>query len=738
MSVVSSNVYCLPCEQYEHRLELRVRDQHNKPFNNIKATVKDASGATYPVILGENPIILEKLAPGKLSIYVDKDSWLKDAKSRPSFKGDISECPTKVWHSENPTDAVGGELEFINATMADFLAPEDREDLDLPPRHQAGAQGELKLFAAMSAVVTIQGFDTVSLRFGIFFDGTCNNTYSAKWGKEQFDSIKDIWKSRVNKSGRTGEKDRFGYAVQYQAKLEYMPDNCCVPKKFVDGLEGSATNEVTNVQKMFDLYKNNQFSEDGETYYHAEYVTGIGTDNNKSGKSKESVLVGQGFGIGDWGVASKTQTGIEQICDDLPTLLVRIANDKSNPKVVDAINKVEFDVYGFSRGAAAARDFINHVFDGEQGAFVQAFTNTIDGKVKLCDGFDWSQNEYCEVMFAGLFDTVPSVVQPLSLDMTTHNDINPDIRQWLDPDRVKRAVHLVANSRTEYRFNFSLLKLNDADKPHFDEITVAGAHSDIGGGYYSSVAFGEHENIKYWLPMYEKKYIDSVSYPTGFFTNYDAVRKKASQTLSEERNRQLHQGWLEDNVLIKTELNAVQNRYVGQLEYINTPEGDLSRLYLRVMYGLSEHAGVPVSDVLDDGTVWTTQKTSDAGWELYYPVKKQITYKGQYQNVAPYEFGALCERVLEEAKQGKTDTLQSRTGDSAIPTFFRLGLIHHSTDESLSVAVRPFGANVESLNLSASDKQRLDEEKALSQCELNCDFGDGYYRRAEFECVQGK
>ncbi len=738
MSLILTSPCCMPCEKYKFGVGVLILDENGNPVVGIKGTLTDAAGNSRSITLTGAPLVFDKLPGGEVTLRFDAASWLKEMQTRKPFEQAATHYyPAQTWRDENSHDAeVDCEREFIEATMGDFIEPEEGEHL--PPRHQAGAAGEVSLFAAMSAVVMIRGFTSINLRLGFFFDGTANNTYSARWGKEQFDSIRATWYNRVARSGGTG-KDKFGTTAQYQAALEYMPDDCCIPKKFVDDLEGSATNELTNVQKMFDLYKNDQFSEDGETYYHAEYVTGIGTENNKSGKANESTLVGQGLGVGDWGVASKTQTAIEQICDVLGDILNNMATHGKTPKTIDAINKIEFDAYGFSRGAAAARDFINHVLDGEQGSFVQAFQVACQEQgLSLCDGFDWSQNEYCEVMFAGLFDTVPSIIQPLSLDLTTHNDVNPDTRQWLDPERVKRAVHIVANSRTEYRFNFSLLKLNDTDKPHFDEITVAGSHSDIGGGYYSSVTFGDHENINYWLPMYEKKYIDSVSYPTGFFTNYDAVEKKVSEALSEERKRQLHQGWLKGNVLTKTNLNSVQNRYVGQLEYINTPEGDLSRLYLRVMYGLSEHAGVPVSDVKGEEIVWTTTAKSNDGWELYYPVKKQISYKGSYKSNPPYEFGALCDQVLEEAKQGKTDILQSRTGDNAIPTFFRLGLIHHSADESLAVAVRPFGANDESLNLNASDKQRLDEEKALSQCELNCDFGDGYYRRAEFECVQGK
>nr|MBF4381508.1 DUF2235 domain-containing protein [Vibrio anguillarum] len=43
-------------------------------------------------------------------------------------------------------------------------------------------------------------------------------------------------------------------------------------------------------------------------------------------------------------------------------------------------------------------------------------------------------------------------------------------------------------------------------------------------------------------------------------------------------------------------------RVVGRLYIQRKVEGELSRLYLRLMYGLAEFHGVPVAD--DDGFLW--------------------------------------------------------------------------------------------------------------------------------------
>lgn len=736
MSLILTSPSCMPCEKYKHNTGVLILDENGNPVSGIKGTLTDAAGNSRSITLTGAPIVFDKLPGGEVTLRFEAQSWLKEMKTRKPFdRAETHYYPAQTWCKENSYDAeVDCEREFIEATMGDFIEPEEGEHL--PSRHQAGAAGEVCLFAAMSTVVMIRGFTAIKLRVGIFFDGTGNNTYSAKWGKKRFDAIRAAWFQRKKESGPL-KKDKYGTLVQYEMKDEYLPNNCTDTTTFDGDLELSATNELTNVQKMFDLYSDNGFSEDGETFTFKTYVTGIGTSNSTAEeKADEQIVLGEGLGIGKWGVASKTQTAIEQICRDFPqeiSNLVKAAQSNN----IDSINKIEIDTYGFSRGAAASRDFINHVLDGENGDFAQAFMDMCQGKFVLADGFDWSSNDFCEITFAGLFDTVPSVIHPLHGDVSSHNVQNPNIRLWIDPKRVKRAIHIVANNRTEYRFNFSLCKLNSLEEPHFTEIYVVGSHSDIGGGYYSSVAFGENGD-GYLLPRYEKKLLQSATVPVGFFKSLDTAQKEIEEIFEEEKQRQLKQGWREETLICKTKLYTYgkQQKLVGQLEYIEIPEGDLSRLYLRVMYGLSEFEGVPVSESgLSSSNVWQATSGHDG---MYYPVKEKIHFRGKYRDLTPYPFGELCEKVLQEAKQGQTSYLEQHTGDKNVDTFFRLGMIHHSVDENLAVVVRPFGANVEGLQLNERDKARFEQEKALSQCDTNCQLGDGYYRRWEYKVDEGQ
>ncbi|RMZ61769.1 DUF2235 domain-containing protein, partial [Vibrio anguillarum] len=140
----------------------------------------------------------------------------------------------------------------------------------------------------------------------------------------------------------------------------------------VETVAGSATNELTNVQKLFDRYILSDDIREGGIYTDAVYITGIGTGNDTNiAPADESEIFGQGAGIGQYGVTAKVSSSIDQLTGNLDALKAKFAS--AQPNTVDGLDKLQFDVFGFSRGAAAARHFINVVLDGEQGEFAQAF-----------------------------------------------------------------------------------------------------------------------------------------------------------------------------------------------------------------------------------------------------------------------------------------------------------------------------------------------------------------------------
>ena len=133
---------------------------------------------------------------------------------------------------------------------------------------------------------------------------------------------------------------------------------------------------------------------------------------------------------------------------------------------------IQLDVFGFSRGAAMARHFVNCIkqnyFDFEDPEINKAFSN-----------------RNILINFLGIYDTVASFG-------IAGNNADPGFSFHIKPAWIEsKAVHIYALN--EYRLGFDLQALipsQDTNYPidivedNFIEIGLPGAHSDIGGGYY--------------------------------------------------------------------------------------------------------------------------------------------------------------------------------------------------------------------------------------------------------------
>ncbi|MBF4376586.1 DUF2235 domain-containing protein, partial [Vibrio anguillarum] len=89
-------------------------------------------------------------------------------------------------------------------------------------------------------------------------------------------------------------------------------------------------------------------------------------------------------------------------------------------------------------------------------------------------------------------------------------------------------------------------------------------------------------------------------------------------------------------------------RVVGRLYIQRKVEGELSRVYLRLMYGLAEYHGVPVADA--DGFLWQNP-------EEYLYIVKDFTF----QPVERFSFSLeqFSQQILDMAKQGQYTKLES-------------------------------------------------------------------------------
>ncbi|KAG1717026.1 hypothetical protein ID866_249, partial [Astraeus odoratus] len=211
----------------------------------------------------------------------------------------------------------------------------------------------------------------ITLTVGVFFDGTGNNRANSD----------DLRMAYAHCAGLVGE-ERARACEKYEKHARAGLGNA------------SWQGGPTNISRLFDLYQPSDELNDNETEAQVKvYVSGIGTADGESdsmlGKALGSSLIRQFEGV-----VTKTDEALDKISAEL-SRFIKLNRDKV------AITKVQFDLFGFSRGAAAARHFANRMMN--QDAEIAA---AID---KGLDLTGHHRKAAGEVRFLGLFDTVAAI-----------------------------------------------------------------------------------------------------------------------------------------------------------------------------------------------------------------------------------------------------------------------------------------------------------------------------------------
>jgi hypothetical protein len=261
-----------------------------------------------------------------------------------------------------------------------------------------------------------------------------------------------------------------------------------------DHKSSSYENDYSNVARLW-----NNFTENPGKYIFKYYVEGIGTDDLKGDSS-----TGTAAGSGDTGVPARVKKGCQLMANKL--------NDIAKSKNTRVINNLIVDVFGFSRGAAAARHFIYEITKAAYKA--QVITNYFPGgefgpgqtltsyKDDMHNDTDFAEfplrgylGAYCKkyqlqldnvvIRFAGLFDTVASYNNGLfipGMSSDTPNQFKNDtVELHLNAVALARkAVHFTAAD--EHRGNFPLTTIASAGNKG-QSFSLPGVHSDIGGCY---------------------------------------------------------------------------------------------------------------------------------------------------------------------------------------------------------------------------------------------------------------
>ncbi|UPZ15557.1 T6SS phospholipase effector Tle1-like catalytic domain-containing protein [Flavobacterium humidisoli] len=285
--------------------------------------------------------------------------------------------------------------------------------------------------------------NAISVSLNIFFDGTQNN--------------------KTNTDAKsTDSKDHDAYLKKGNKE------------------DDSFENDYTNVARGYDAI------DPDAKFQSALYIEGIGTEDLESDDVFPDVAIGMGYR----GVVAK----VGKACVKASEMLMSY-NDKE-------IDVLKINVYGFSRGATAARHFL-HIANSPAVIYGQLPDNKV--QVLAPGYFQGMKNEYSilkvpnhpllewhgyfaacllkvnlkvkkiEINFVGLYDTVASYG-------VYHGNDSIDLHL----DAVKKARFVLQlSSDDEYRENFDLTNIESAGL-HGLELNLPGVHSDIGGSYINN------------------------------------------------------------------------------------------------------------------------------------------------------------------------------------------------------------------------------------------------------------
>ncbi|WP_223648591.1 phospholipase effector Tle1 domain-containing protein [Hymenobacter psoromatis] len=274
----------------------------------------------------------------------------------------------------------------------------------------------------------------IEVSVAIFFDGTGNNR----------NNVAQRHMVQQNKQEEDGIR-RNGSFEKYGLKKGQLKDN-----SYAAGYSNVSILERLNRKRI---------TEQREI---SLYVEGIGTTDDK-----DDAMLGSGLGNWSTGIAGKVERGVMLLADRIALVLKPLKNAY--------VNQLTLDVFGFSRGSAAARHFISLVHEAKHPLAVRLGTPQAQVRIK----------------FVGLFDTVSSY-RGTGVLLEQSNVQELGLALGAVPQKV---VHLTAGN--EYRRNFSLTDITSSLGVGY-ELTLPGVHSNIGGSY------GEHEDEERHLHLWER------------------------------------------------------------------------------------------------------------------------------------------------------------------------------------------------------------------------------------------
>ncbi|MBW1253946.1 phospholipase effector Tle1 domain-containing protein [Pantoea allii] len=391
----------------------------------------------------------------------------------------------------------------------------------------------------------------ITLTIGVFFDGTGNNANN----------------SGARQAACSGEH----YGMNDAESMSAL-EQCVQLNRGVSGTAaGSYIGYYSNVHWLYTLY-NPEIKTDTGAGQYAIYIEGIGTEDGAGDST-----YGMGTGRGDTGVVSKTDKAVAALAAGIQGYL-----DRHTDARFCTIKELQFDIFGFSRGAAAARHFANRIFSQDR-AIVSAIKASLNG-------IDFSGTSGGKTRFLGIFDTVAAIGTPVN-GLNPHSADTGDVNLALRPGVADKVFHITAQH--ECRFNFAL----NSVKPAWPELALPGVHSDIGGGYNPD----EHELCFLTRPDFETVPLSTPDTETriyqqtcGELTAMDGYPAIAPLLNAVEVNVDT---WHDDR-LPADRYGSLQKRSGAALVIDRPTRNDWSKVVLRVMLDAAQDAGVEFSPIL--------------------------------------------------------------------------------------------------------------------------------------------
>jgi hypothetical protein len=427
-----------------------------------------------------------------------------------------------------------------------------------------------KTFVYNSGSYKEENNGVLSMEFGLFFDGTANNLYNTDARK--YMTYKKIEKGKLSKRAKEElERIERDYPQQKEEFIKYiLPQQAPTLSPTIESTETPHKYTLDQLSKGYKTYGagnvsyGNDHTNVARMYLNANrkdyaiYIEGVGTKDLEGDYS----LRGISYAVGVTGLLEKVKKGSEELAQRIKMLYDRkIENSKIEiGKIV-----LTLDVFGFSRGAAAARHFLFQVSHNKCIKEVKKRERIFLDVYKERKSFEATGESYLQsalkkvglntlvssinLRFVGIFDTVASF-NPKKGDLGTDFEKYIHLLHLNDIGKPRLVVHFTALD--EIRRYFSLTRL----APFLGiEKNLPGAHSDVGGSYHSD-----------GTPALENVLLE-----------YESIGNLKEELMNE--------GWYKEDELVIEDTRDPYNRRVGNIKLWGRREvrGEYSYLPLQWM-----------------------------------------------------------------------------------------------------------------------------------------------------------